>query len=460
MAECTNRIKAIIAKQKQYFSSGETLDIRKRLQLLDNLRHSLKKYEHDILKALHKDLNKSEHEAYMTEIGIVLEEIRFISKRLKKWAKPKKAKTALSHIGSKSMIIPEPYGTVLIIAPWNYPFQLAVSPLIGALAAGNTAVVKPSELAPSVSGVLSKIIKEAFPPEYATVIEGGIEANQELLRQPFDYIFFTGSVPVGKVIMEAAARRLIPVTLELGGKSPCIVHKDADLKLAAARIVFGKLTNAGQTCIAPDYLLVHKDIKRELLQALKQAIQRFFGNAPENNPAFGKIVNERHFERLIRLLHNENVVAGGTYHKDTLKIAPAIIDEADWESPVMQEEIFGPILPVIGYETIEDVIDLVQSRPKPLALYLFTNDKSVKRQVISRISFGGGCINDTLMHAATPYLPFGGVGESGIGNYHGHNSFKTFSHEKTIVKQTNRFDVSFRYPSSKNGLRIIKKLLK
>ncbi len=256
----------------------------------------------------------------MTEIGIVLEEIRFISRRLKKWAKPKKAKTAVSHIGSKSIVIAEPYGTVLIIAPWNYPFQLAVSPLIGALAAGNTGVIKPSELAPAVSSVISKMIKEIFPPEYVSVIEGGVETNQELLRQKFDYIFFTGSVPVGKVVMEAAAKQLIPVTLELGGKSPCIVHKDADLKLAAQRIVFGKLTNAGQTCIAPDYLLVHKDVKSGLLHALKQSIQTFYGKAPESHPAYGKIISERHFERLLRFLHNENIVTGGTYQKTHLKL--------------------------------------------------------------------------------------------------------------------------------------------
>ncbi|MGG0836486.1 aldehyde dehydrogenase [Bacillus paralicheniformis] len=459
-AERTLSIETTVTEQKRYFLSGATLAVENRLEQLNILKDAVKKYERDILEALQQDLNKSEHEAYMTEIGIVLEEIRFISRRLKKWAKPKKAKTAVSHIGSKSIVIAEPYGTVLIIAPWNYPFQLAVSPLIGALAAGNTAVIKPSELAPAVSSVISKMMKEIFPPEYVSVIEGGVETNQELLRQKFDYIFFTGSVPVGKVVMEAAAKQLIPVTLELGGKSPCIVHKDADLKLAAQRIVFGKLTNAGQTCIAPDYLLVHKDVKNELMRALKQSIQTFYGKAPESHPAYGKIISERHFERLLRFLHNENIVTGGTYQKDALKIAPAIIDEPDWESPIMQEEIFGPLLPVIGYETIEDVIQMVQSRPKPLALYLFTNEKAVQNHILSRISFGGGCINDTLMHTATPYLPFGGVGESGIGSYHGHHSFKTFSHEKSVLKQTNLFDISFRYPSSKNGLRIIKKLLR
>jgi aldehyde dehydrogenase (NAD+) len=304
MAERTPSIETTVTEQKRYFLSGATLAVENRLEQLNILKNAVKKYERDILEALQKDLNKSEHEAYMTEIGIVLEEIRFISRRLKKWAKPKKAKTAVSHIGSKSIVIAEPYGTVLIIAPWNYPFQLAVSPLIGALAAGNTAVIKPSELAPAVSSVISKMIKEIFPPEYVSVIEGGVKTNQELLRQKFDYIFFTGSVPVGKVVMEAAAKQLIPVTLELGGKSPCIVHKDADLKLAAQRIVFGKLTNAGQTCIAPDYLLVHKDVKSGLMRALKQSNQTFYGKAPESHPAYGKIISERHFERLLRFLHN------------------------------------------------------------------------------------------------------------------------------------------------------------
>ncbi|OLO18424.1 aldehyde dehydrogenase family protein, partial [Bacillus licheniformis] len=305
MAERTTSIETTVTEQKQYFLSGATLAVENRLEQLNILKDAVKKNERNILEALQKDLNKSEDEAYMTEIGIVLEEIRFISRRLKKWAKPKKAKTAVSHIGSKSIVIPEPYGTVLIIAPWNYPFQLAVSPLIGALAAGNTAVIKPSELAPAVSTVISEMIKDIFPPEYVSVIEGGVKTNQELLRQKFDYIFFTGSVPVGKVgkvVMEAAAKQLIPVTLELGGKSPCIVHKDADLKLAAQRIVFGKLTNAGQTCIAPDYLLVHKDVKNELMRALKQSIQTFYGEKPESHPAYGKIISKRHFERLIRFL--------------------------------------------------------------------------------------------------------------------------------------------------------------
>lgn len=317
MTEQTPPIETTVTEQKRYFLSGATLAVENRLEQLNILKDVIKKYEGDILEALQKDLNKSEHEAYMTEIGIVLEEIRFISRRLKKWAKPKKAKTAVSHIGSKSIVIPEPYGTVLIIAPWNYPFQLAVSPLIGALAAGNTAVIKPSELAPAVSSVISEMIKESFPPKYVSVIEGGVETNQELLRQKFDYIFFTGSVPVGKVVMEAAAKQLIPVTLELGGKSPCIVHKDADLKLAAQRIVFGKLTNAGQTCIAPDYLLVHKDVKSELIRALKQTIQTFYGEEPESHPAYGKIISKRHFERLIRFLHNENISSQTEHIKET-----------------------------------------------------------------------------------------------------------------------------------------------
>ncbi|WNV79533.1 aldehyde dehydrogenase [Bacillus atrophaeus] len=455
-----NSIPSIISRHQAFFTAGHTRSIKARLDALRNVKQAIKTYEADVLSALYQDLHKSEHEAYTTEIGIVLKEISFVMKRLRKWAKPKKVKTPLTHIGSQSVMIPEPYGTVLVIAPWNYPFQLALSPLIGAIAAGNTVIVKPSEYTPAVSAVLSSIIRDVFPSDYVTLVEGGPDTSTALLKQPFDYIFFTGSVSVGKIVMEAAAKQLIPVTLELGGKSPCIVHKDADIKLAAKRIVFGKFTNAGQTCIAPDYLVVHEEIKSEFVKEMKHIIGEFFGHQPELNPAYGKIVSERHFQRLIGFLNDGIPLTGGKADHKHHKIAPTILDQVKDEAPVMQEEIFGPIFPLFTYRSTDEVIAMVNARPKPLALYLFTNHKTVEQHILENISFGGGCINDTLMHAATPYLPFGGVGESGIGRYHGFDSFNTFTHKKSILKQTNRFDLAFRYPSSKIGLRLIRKLLK
>nr|WP_244226738.1 aldehyde dehydrogenase [Paenibacillus protaetiae] len=431
-----------------------------RLQRLSKLKEAIKRSEPELLQALRLDLNKSETEAYMTEIGIVYSEISHTMRHLKRWAKPKKVKTALTHAGSRGVIIREPYGTVLIIAPWNYPFQLVMSPLVGAIAGGNTAVIKPSELSPHVSAVIAGIVSGLFPPEEVMTAEGGVEVSTALLEQPFDYIFFTGSTAVGKAVMEAAAKRLIPVTLELGGKSPCVVHRDADLKLAAKRILFGKLTNAGQTCIAPDYLLVHQEVKGRLLDELKAAAVRFYGDQPLSNPDYGRIINKRHFDRLVRLLQDGTIVHGGQYDEDALKIAPTFIEIADWESPVMQEEIFGPIMPILAYSSADEVVDAVTARPKPLAFYLFTGDRDVEKELLHRIPFGGGCVNDTLMHIATPYLPFGGVGESGMGGYHGESSFQTFTHAKSVLKQTTAFDFAFRYPSARNGLRWLKKVMK
>jgi len=412
------------------------------------------------MDALKQDLNKSEVEAYTSEIGILLEEIRFTLKHLAKWMKPKKVKTALTHVGSKGKIVPEPYGVALIIAPWNYPFQLALSPLVGAIAAGNTAIIKPSELTPSVSRVIQELLAEAFDPAFVTVIEGAVETTSLLLKQPLDYIFFTGSVNVGKIIMQEAGKQLIPVTLELGGKSPCIVHEDANLDLAAKRIMFGKGMNAGQTCVAPDYLLVHKKVKAQLVEKLREAIYQFYGSNPLESDRYGRIVSERHFTRLVEFLKDGNATVGGGYNKSTLTIEPTVLSEVSWTSDVMQEEIFGPILPMIEYETLDEVIHKVQEKAKPLALYLFTESEDVQNVITERLSFGGGCINDTLMHIATPYLPFGGVGESGTGQYHGKDSFQTFSHFKSMLAQTTKFDFSFRYPSEKQNLKMIKKLLK
>ncbi|MNX25730.1 Aldehyde dehydrogenase [compost metagenome] len=453
-------IEEILTRQKRYYDEDHTRSIKERRVILTRLRNVLKSREAEIMAALRQDLNKSELEAYSTELGIVLEEIGHICKRLTRWAKPRKVRTALTHIGSKGMIVPEPYGTVLIIAPWNYPFQLAISPLVGAIAAGNTVVLKPSELSPSVSDLLRRILAEVFPEEYVAVVEGGAEVSTELLKHKFDYIFFTGSVNVGRIVMEAAAKHLTPVTLELGGKSPCIVHRDADLALAARRIVFGKFTNAGQTCVAPDYLWVHKNVKEQLLQEMRQVVRDFYGEHPLSHPDYGRIVSRRHFDRLVMFLQDGQVALGGQSDAETLKIEPTVLDQVTWDMPVMKEEIFGPVFPVLEYEELDEMIAVVRSHPKPLALYLFSQNKSVQNHVIESLSFGGGTINDTLMHLATPYLPFGGVGDSGMGSYHGYESFKTFSHEKSVLIQTTRFDFAFRYPSSKNALRILKKLLK
>ncbi|MGC9930786.1 aldehyde dehydrogenase [Priestia aryabhattai] len=453
-------IEHMVSTQKQYFYAQQTKSINSRIQALNKLRDAVKQNEQRIMDALKQDLNKSEVEAYTSEIGILLEEIRFTLKHLAKWMKPKKVKTALTHVGSKGKIVPEPYGVALIIAPWNYPFQLALSPLVGAIAAGNTAIIKPSELTTSVSRVIQELLAEAFDPAFVTVIEGAVETTSLLLKQPLDYIFFTGSVNVGKIIMQEAGKQLIPVTLELGGKSPCIVHEDANLDLAAKRIMFGKGMNAGQTCVAPDYLLVHKKVKAQLVEKLREAIYQFYGSNPLESDRYGRIVSERHFTRLVEFLKDGNATVGGGYNKSTLTIEPTVLSEVSWTSDVMQEEIFGPILPMIEYETLDEVIHKVQEKAKPLALYLFTENEDVQNVITERLSFGGGCINDTLMHIATPYLPFGGVGESGTGQYHGKDSFQTFSHFKSMLAQTTKFDFSFRYPSEKQNLKMIKKLLK
>lgn len=446
--------------QKKFFHSGQTKPIEFRLKMLENLANLIRSNEEQICEALKLDLNKSKTEAYVTEIGFLLEEISFTLKNINKWMKPEKVKTAKTHIGSKGYKIAEPFGVTLIIAPWNYPFQLQLAPLIGAIAAGNTAILKPSELTPHTSSLLAKVISEVFDPAFIAVMEGGVETTSHLLEQPFDYIFFTGSVPVGKIVMQKAANRLIPVTLELGGKSPCIVDETADIGLAAKRIAFGKWTNSGQTCIAPDYLYIHKNIQNKFIEELKKVVVDFYGQNPIENEKYPKIVNQRHFNRVRGYLNDGEILFGGQISEEKHKINPTLIKPRDMSVPVMTDEIFGPILPIIEYEHIQDVIDFVTSRPKPLALYIFTTNEKIESVVTNSISFGGGCVNDTLMHIATPYLPFGGVGESGIGSYHGESSFVAFSHYKSVLKQTNRFDLRFRYPNAKNSLKIIKRFMK
>lgn len=450
----------VVKKQKEFFQTELTKELAFRLEALRTLRQAIKDSEDDITNALKLDLNKSEFDAYSTEIGIVLEEIRFTLKNLEKWAKPRRVKTPMTHVGSKSYIYPEPYGVTLIISPWNYPFQLAIAPLIGAIAAGNCAILKPSELTPNTSEVLARLIKEHFPEEYITVVEGGVEVSQSLLHEKFDYIFFTGSVPVGKIIMEAASKHLTPVTLELGGKSPCIIHEDANIKVAAKRIAWGKFMNAGQTCIAPDYLYVHKKIKTEFLNQLKVSIKELYGDTPLKNDSFTKIVSERHFKRLETFLQDSSIFGGGKTDPEQLKIEPSILTNISWEDQVMEDEIFGPVLPVLEYDDLPPILIEIQQRPKPLALYIFSESQAIQNQVLNSVSFGGGCINDTVYHISSPYLPFGGVGSSGTGAYHGKGSFDTFSHEKSILKQTTRFDIPLRYPNFKNGLKYIKMVFK
>ncbi|EKN65477.1 hypothetical protein BABA_20101 [Neobacillus bataviensis LMG 21833] len=451
---------SLLTKQQSFFRKEKTKNIAFRLEALQKLRSAIKTNEKVLMEALRADLNKSEFDAYTSEIGFVLEELRFTIKQLRSWARPKKVKTPVTHIGSRSYIYSEPYGVALIIAPWNYPFQLAIAPLIGAIAAGNCAVIKPSELTPKTSELLGKLIHDLFPEEYISVVQGGVETSQALLNEKFDYIFFTGSVPVGKVIMEAAAKNLTPLTLELGGKSPCIVHKDANLKLAAKRIAWGKFTNAGQTCIAPDYLYVHQSIKDQFLQQFKEATIALYGKQPLKNSDFTKIVSDRHFRRLCSFLDNGKIYMGGGVNQDKLTIEPTVLTNITWEDPIMMDEIFGPILPVLEFNVLSEVLVGIHRHPKPLALYIFTENEAVQQEVLHSVSFGGGCVNDTVYHFVSPYLPFGGVGNSGIGAYHGKGNFETFSHQKSVLKQTTLFDIPFRYPNVKNGLKKIKLFMK
>ncbi|MBM7713717.1 aldehyde dehydrogenase (NAD+) [Bacillus thermophilus] len=446
---------ALISSQRDFFRTGQTKDIPFRLQSLQTFRNAVKLYEKELMAALKADLNKSEFEAYTTEIGMILNELRFTMRQLRSWTKPTKVKTPITHIGSTSYIYPEPYGTALIISPWNYPFLLAAAPLIGAIAAGNCAVIKPSELTPRTSAVFAKMIQDVFPRKYIAVVQGGVETSEALLREKFDKIFFTGSVSVGKVVMKAAARHLTPVTLELGGKSPCIVHEDANLKLAAKRIAWGKFTNAGQTCIAPDYIYVHQRIKDKFLGLLKEAIDEMY-----SGQTITRIVNEKHFNRLVSFLDQGSIFTGGKANREKLSVEPTILTNITWEDTIMKEEIFGPILPVLEYGELNEVIEGIHQHPNPLALYLFSKGSETKKEIVNSVSFGGGCINDTIYHFANPHLPFGGVGTSGIGSYHGKNSFDAFSHQKSILKQTNLFDIPFRYPHMKNALKRIKMFLK
>jgi aldehyde dehydrogenase (NAD+) len=412
------------------------------------LEKSLIEAQDEIIKALKEDMRKPDFEAYGSDILPIINEIRHATSHLAMWSQPQRIEDLSDPFDPQveAYIYPEPYGTVLIMAPWNYPVQLLLNPLVGAVAAGNCAILKPSEFAPATADVIAKLIEENFERAYIDVVRGGAEIGNALLHEPFDYIFFTGSARVARLIMKAAAENLIPVTLELGGKSPCIVDKEADLEKAAERIVWGKFFNAGQTCIAPDYLLVQTDIGETLLKRMISALRVFFGDDPEKSKDYARIVNESHFDRLIGLLNSGKTVAGGNYTREDLYIAPTILDNVTWDDPVMLDEIFGPILPVIEYEDLDDALEMINRRSKPLALYIFSENRAVHDKFIASASYGGGCINDVLQYETFPFIPFGGVGQSGMGSYHGKTSFDTFSHKKSVLKRGGVFNSSYRNP--------------
>ena len=452
-------IHEIVESEKHFFRTGVTRGVDFRIDMLKKFRKAIIENDELISAALKADLNKQPFESYMCETGLLLEEINFHIKRLKKWSKTRRVKSGIGQLPGKSYVCPEPYGVVLIMAPWNYPVQLCLMPLVGAISAGNCAVVKPSAYAPESSRVISKLIESAFPTGFVTAVEGGRDANKALLDEPFDYIFFTGSVAVGKTVMEAAAKRLTPVTLELGGKSPIIVDETANLPLAARRIAFGKVLNAGQTCVAPDYLMIEKSVEAPFIEEYKKALASFF---PEGDMSgMVRIINDKHFERVCNILDNSgNVAIGGARDAETRFIEPAVLTGVPVDSPAMQQEIFGPVLPVLPYEKLDDCIDFIRSRPKPLALYIFSENKMNQEKVLNSCSFGGGCINDTVIHLASSHMSFGGVGESGMGSYHGKKSFDTFTHYRSVLKQ-GKLDVKLRYFPYKSGKeKIIRMILK
>jgi len=448
-----------VESQRAFFATGSTKDISFRIESLRKLERWIRSHNDEILAALKQDLNKPPFEAYATEMTVVLAELKLMLRKIKCWSRPKHITSNLINFPSSGIIYPEPYGVTLIISPWNYPFNLTLAPLIAAVAAGNCAIVKPSEYSPTTSSIVTRLCKEVFNSGHVTVVEGGVEESAALLNERFDLIFFTGSTTVGKIVMKAAACNLTPVVLELGGKSPCIVDETADIKLAAKRIAWGKLVNSGQTCIAPDYLLVHESVKQRLIEETTLAIKSMYGEKPLENPDYPKIINEKHFNRLLGLLTGEKIVTGGGSSTTTLQIEPTLLDEVGWEAPVMRDEIFGPIIPVLSYSNFEDAINTICKRPKPLAAYFFTSNKSREQYFLKNLSFGGGCINDTLMHLADSRLPFGGVGDSGMGSYHGKSGFDAFSHQKSVIKKSTLIDIPLRYPPyNEKGLKLLMKI--
>ncbi len=454
-------IEKIVKEQRKYFNEFNTRDIKTRINTLKTIQRWIEENEDKIFDALEKDLNKSNTEAYMCEIGLALSDIRYQINHLKKWSKRKIVLTPLSQFPSIGYKYYEPYGVTLVMSTWNYPFLLAVQPTIASIAAGNTVILKPSAYAPNTSSILKEMFSETCNKDLITVIEGGRKENEEILNQKYDYIFFTGSSTVGKLVMSKASENLTPVTLELGGKSPCIIDDDENFKISVKRCIFGKLLNAGQTCIATDYLFIRDDLKEKFIEEARIIINEFFGNDPINCDQMVKIINKKHFDRLKSLIREEKVLLGGKYNNDTLKIEPTIVDVKTKNSKIMQEEIFGPILPIMTYKNIDDVIDYINDHEKPLACYIFSSDKIVQDKIIQKCSFGGGCINDTIMHVIPQNLPFGGVGNSGIGSYHGKYNFKTFSHEKSILKKSKSFDIPIiYYPYNKLKLKLSRLFLR
>jgi aldehyde dehydrogenase (NAD+) len=449
-----------LKQQRLYFKTQQTKDILFRITVLEKLKQEVVKREQDIYNALKKDFNKSAFETFMSEFGLVISELDLVIKNLKSWAKPKRVKSSMLTFPSTDYIFKEPYGIVLVIAPWNYPFLLAIEPLIMAVAAGNTVVVKPSELTPNTSQLVTDIIQTVFNEEHAVSIEGGIPIATELLEHNWDYIFFTGSVPVGKIIAKAAAKHLTPVTLELGGKSPCIVDETIDLKLASKRIVWGKFFNGGQTCISPDYIIAHTSIKNDLIDALKTEIIKAYGKNPKDSQDYPRIINDRNANRLKDMLDDVDIVYGGDYNIEECYIAPTLVDNPSLDSKLMQDEIFGPIIPIFTYSNESDIDKLINNYDKPLSLYVFSKNKKFIDKVITRYSFGGGAINDPLIHFGNHRLPFGGVGASGIGAYHGKHGFDTFSHHKSISKRGTWFDPTVRYAPYKGKLELLKKMFR
>ena len=439
------KLEQLVEKQRTYFAEGKTLPIEARLRALGLLEQAIRGREKELCRALKADLGKSRTESYMCEVGLTLSELGYVRRHLRSWSRDRRVRTPLAQFHAKSFTVQEPYGVVLVMSPWNYPVLLTLEPLIGALAAGNCCVVKPSAYSPETSRVMAELLREIFPEEYVAVVEGGRQENQGLLAQKFDYIFFTGGVNVGRMVMEKASAHLTPVTLELGGKSPCIIDESANLRLAARRLVFGKYLNCGQTCVAPDYVYCHRSVKDQLLKEVQNQIRKQYGSHPLDNPDYGKIINEKHFDRILGLIDEKKVIHGGSSDRKALRIEPTVLDNVSFSDPVMQEEIFGPIMPVLVFDSLEEVISKVNSMPHPLALYFFTSDKAAAKEITSRCGFGGGCINDTIIHLATTEMGFGGFGESGMGAYHGKTGFDTFTHYKSIVDKKTWLDLPMRY---------------
>ncbi|MCI8281106.1 MAG: aldehyde dehydrogenase [Lachnospiraceae bacterium] len=454
-------IQQIVQQQRQFFQSGATLPIDKRIYILKKMRAVFAIQEEEILNALKKDLGKSNMESYMCEIGLVLSEITYMIKHIPRFSKEKRVPTPLAQFHSRSFQKPSPYGVTLIMSPWNYPFLLTMDPLVDAIAAGNTAVVKPSAYSPATSQVIQTLMSQFFDPAHISVITGGRAENACLLQQHFDYIFFTGSQSVGKDVMRQAAAHLTPVTLELGGKSPCVVEETANLKLAAKRIVFGKYLNCGQTCVAPDYIYCHRSVKDALLSEIKKQVRLQYGECPLSNPDYGKIINEKHFHRLLGLIDEKKVVLGGGSNPESLQIEPTVLDHVTFDDAIMQEEIFGPLMPILTYENFDEAIAKINSMEHPLALYIFTSNKAAAKKITASCGFGGGCINDTIIHLATSSMGFGGFGESGMGSYHGKEGFDTFSHYKSIVDKKTWLDLPMRYqPYQEKYGKMIRSFLK